>query len=521
MSSEIAPPASRPSLLRALRHHVALVALLIVAGALVGWLLAAAQPATYTSTADVLVNPTVGNPFAPAPSSVRQDELTSLETEAQVARSAEVMRKVSVDNPSLDPRQLQGASDVAIPPNTQILELTITLTGSEAVQQVTNSWAASYLENRDQRAADVNAERVARVESQTQRVVTDLRAATTAAQRGSDSERLFQTELASALRNELVSLRAQRSYLENSESPAGSIISPASPAKRTGTLTPFLMVAGGVLVGLVVACLIAAVLERLAGVVRSASEVEATGLPVLAAVPHGGWRARVRRGSGREAVEATIRRLRARVLALDPSPEIIAVAPAGAGAPDVAVVEAVAESFAKAGHRVVLVRADGPSSTRGLEVEERGLSEVLLHDRLDVHEMLQPSVEPLLCLLPWGSGPPSSDLVAADRLRAALMPLVEAGHLVILQSTGVDSAEGEAVVGAADLGVVVVRPGRTRARGLRELAEHRATGATALAALVIDSRRLSGRGRHTSDSVFPVPDMDDAVARDPADHVRR
>ena len=44
-------------------------------------------PTTYTSTARVLVNPSVGNPFVPTPASVRQDELTSLETEAQVVRS--------------------------------------------------------------------------------------------------------------------------------------------------------------------------------------------------------------------------------------------------------------------------------------------------------------------------------------------------------------------------------------------------------------------------------------------------
>ena len=47
----------------------------------------------------MLVNPSVGNPFAPTPASVRQDELTSLETEAQVARSAEVLGAVAAPEP--------------------------------------------------------------------------------------------------------------------------------------------------------------------------------------------------------------------------------------------------------------------------------------------------------------------------------------------------------------------------------------------------------------------------------------
>ena len=267
------------------------------------------------------------------------------------------------------------------------------------------------------------------------------------------------------------------------------------------------------LAGLVLGCLIAVALERFAGVVRSAPEVEEAGLPVIAAVPARGWGARLRRTSPTEAVETTIRRLRAKILDLDPSPQIIAVAPAGTGAPDPVAAETVAQSFAKAGHRVVLVRADGPPTTSGLEVERRGLAEALLHERLDVHEMLQPSVEPLLCLLPWGLSPQTSELLVADRLRSALRPLVEAGHLIVLQAPGVDSAEGEAVVGAADLGLVVVTTGRTRARDVVQLASHRTSTSTALAAFVVEPRSMKRHGRHVSAEVVAEPDREDSVVR--------
>ena len=83
-------------------------------------------------------------------------------------------------------------------------------------------------------------------------------------------------------------------------------------------------------------------------------------------------------------------------------------------------------------------------------------------------DLLQPSVEPLLCLLrDGGFTAQSRELLVADRLRAVLSPLIEAGHLVVIQSPGIDTAEGEAFLGAADLGLVVVTMGRTRPRERR------------------------------------------------------
>ena len=106
-----------------------------------------------------------------------------------------------------------------MPPNTQILEITYSASDPVVAQQVADAVANAYLANRDRRFDEVNAARIERVETRTLTVVTDLRAATAAAQTGTAAERLFQEQLADALRNELVSLRAQRTALENSESP--------------------------------------------------------------------------------------------------------------------------------------------------------------------------------------------------------------------------------------------------------------------------------------------------------------
>ena len=104
-------------------------------------------------------------------------------------------------------------------------------------------------------------------------------------------------------------------------------------------------------------------------------------------------------------------------------------------------------------------------------------------------------------------------LLVADRLRSALRPLVEAGHLIVLQAPGVDSAEGEAVVGAADLGLVVVTTGRTRARDVVQLASHRTSTSTPLAAFVVEPRSMKRHGRHVSAEVVAEPDHEDSVTR--------
>src|SRR6187551_1793501 len=120
MPSDLQRTAARPvSTRRAVRHHLVLVIACLLLGAAAAYLYAGAQSTAYTSSTRILVNPSVGNPFVPTPSSVRQDELTSLETEAQVVSSDEVLEVVAAGYPAVTLRQLQRNVQVTIPPNTQ------------------------------------------------------------------------------------------------------------------------------------------------------------------------------------------------------------------------------------------------------------------------------------------------------------------------------------------------------------------------------------------------------------------
>ena len=129
-------------------------------------------------------------------------------------------------------------------------------------------------------------------------------------------------------------------------------------------------------------------------------------------------------------------------------------------------------------------------------MDDRGLAQALLYERLNVLDLLQPTVEPLLSLLSDGGFTSRSrELLVSDRVRSVLAPLIEAGHLVVIQAPGLDSAEGEAFLGAADLGVVVVHRGRTRLRALDPIAKLIRTGDHTVAALVLGQRGVSQRSR--------------------------
>jgi len=513
MSEATTPSTGHTSTAHAVLRHLGWVLAFVILGTLGGWWYAGTAANTYTSTASVLVNPTAGNPFVPSPSSVRQNELTSLETEAQVMRSTEVVGAAVEGHPGWTVSQVQKALDVVVPPNTQILQVSYTSKDRDQAQEVTQAVADSYLANREARYDALTAERITRVEQRTKDVVAELEKHRAASldESLSAAERSFEADLAEASRNELVSLRAQRTALDNSEAPSGEVIAPASRARSNAGLTALAMPIGGALAGLALGALIAVLLERWRGRIRTAHDVELQGLPVLAGVPHHGPTGRLRghRSTGEE-LDTTVRRLRATILDLEPRPDVITVAPAGSRRTgDPAAAETIAQSFAKAGHSVVLVRADLGPSSEGPGIEELdGLSQMLVYERLSPLDLLQPTAEPLLSVLPSGGFTAQSrELLLADRLRSVLAPLIEAGHLVVVQSAGIDSPEGEAATGASDLSILVVNQGRTRAKAVAQVARLVRRTGTSLGVFVV--------GRH---SVRPdlARGSEDGVASKPA-----
>ena len=103
-----------------------------------------------------------------------------------------------------------------------------------------------------------------------------------------------------------------------------------------------------------------------------------------------------------------------------------------------------------------------------------------------------------------------------DRVRAVLAPLVDAGNLVVLQAPGITCVEGEAIVGAADLGVVVVTMRQTRPAEVEQAAGQLDKRSPLLATLVIGHRDTAPRLRLATGEVRSGTAQEEAVAREQA-----
>jgi len=149
----------------------------------------------------------------------------------------------------------------------------------------------------------------------------------------------------------------------------------------------------------------------------------------------------------------------------------------------------------------VLVRPEQRQAAEDLAVDEGGLAQLLLHERLDVHDVLRPSVEPLASVLDGGTFTPESrELLTADRLRAVLSPLVEEGNIVVVHVPDLESVDGDAFMGASDLNVVVVTTSRTRRRRIEQIVREAQERGSATVALVVGRGDLAHRSRPTRES---------------------
>jgi capsular polysaccharide biosynthesis protein len=473
---------------RAVRHHVALVLLLVVLGAVAGACAAWLRPVSYSSSAHVLVNPTEGNAYAP---SGRNDELVSLETEAQLVRSDDVLDNAAAQTDADDSgTELESGLQVTVPTNTQIIEVTFTSSDPDAAQATAQAIADAYLEVRRERAEELVAERVESIDDQTQEVLDNLRRATEASQRGSDENRAFQGRLADALSGELVSLRTQRTALESTPLQPGSIYSPATePTGESLTLTAAL-VAGGALLGLLLGLALALLREHRLGLVRSERDITRAGLPVVTSLPRLSTAARKRdTGPTQQALGEGTHRLRSFVLEHSRRPAAISVH--GDGPPQFTrgIAHALAASLARAGYTVVVVDATGRASSRTAgSVATAGFADLLRSPDKTPGALVVPCAEPRLGVLPAGADPSDvADLMVPERLSTAVAQLKRGNEFVVIHGPALTTSHGKALADACDVEITVLTAGDSKLSDVRRIASEtggtpRVVGTTLIAA---------------------------------------
>jgi capsular exopolysaccharide synthesis family protein len=372
------------------------------------FLLTARQTPSYSSTAQVMVEPRIFPGTSPA-------QEADMPTEQAVATSS-VVTSIAAQALGISPAEMTNGLSVSVPVDAKVLDVTYSYRAAKEAQRRAGALAQAYVDYLNRQGIR---------------------------QPGS------------------VYLRPPPSGLVTA-----SVISPATLA--TGPSSPNftlnLIVAG--VVGLALGLGTAVLRDRTDRRVRGTADLAVhTDLPVLGVVPALGRRRKQGLGSNRPLPSAreAYRYLRARIqqTLLPDSRGTLLVTSATAGEGKTTTARSLAEVFAASGTKVILVegdlRGDDLTEQMNLTPGQTGLTAVLA-ERLPVSSALQQTGVPGLLLLARGPEVPApGDLLAGGGLHRVLQELLELADLVIIDSAPILSrADTVSWLRVADATLLVV-----------------------------------------------------------------
>lgn len=366
---------------------------LVVVGVLVGLLGALgalfALPKTYTSTASVMV---VSTGEEGAVAGGRTNTPVNLDTEAQIVQST-VVSQLALDGMA-DPvetstRALVKHVTVTVPPNTSVLNIAFSATTRDAARDGANAYANAYLENRKtvaERRVETQATtaetQIGVLERQINRIDRELSALPpdSPARVGPNVRREMLASQVSNLSSTLVGL-------QSSGITPGEVITEAQVPLGPSSPNTTILLASGVLAGLLLGLLAGYVVDRLDRRVRDRRTLDSLGVDALAS----GLELTPSLGSLSEVSTEGMRQVRNGLMVRLPAqhPSVL-VASTSDGVAGSLVALHLAEKIARSGLKTLLLSAN---SARCLVSEtfevahRRGLSE-LLRGRAGVSEAL-------------------------------------------------------------------------------------------------------------------------------------
>lgn len=434
---------------RAPRRRRAAVVVVLLTALVTGGLGAAVgawQSRGATATAVVLVAPLEGNPFSPEG---QGEELVNLESEAQLVRSENVATLVARDlGQAVDVSDLLAGVSVAVPVNTQILEINYTAGSGAVAASRAQAFAEQFLSYRQERTENLTAGRRSRVLTQVEeetRRLNRLVASLDDAQ--SPSEQTLLAGRVEALSAQIAELRGQLAELSVGSIDPGQVVTPAT-APTGGSPLVLLGGIGGLLVGLVGGVSLVVARGWLSGGLRRPEEVTTLGLPVAARVPveelYPGYEGE------------SLRLLRAAVLArLTPGAQgtcvVVARTTSVTGEDPAPLTLALAHAAARSAVPTVLIDLTGAATTGP------GLLEVL-RGRADLDAALAAPAEHLEVLAVGADDAALDDLVVAPAMRRVLRGCTARAELVLVATPPLDTPTGRALLEMADALVAEVRP---------------------------------------------------------------
>ncbi len=452
--------------------------LIVVGGAALGLVGAlaylAVAPKSYVATAAVYVTLTgaeVGNGIQ---GNRTGNGHVDLDTEAQVLTSGTVATLAGhMMHSSLSPSELAGEITAAVPPNSQILDITCTASTATGAATCANDFAAAYLQNRRTSAAAALGARIQGLQgkiSSLQKSAAKLQTAISglsakSATRLSDQATVAGTKArVHSLSGQVTKLTGQAANVQG-----GHVITSATPPGRPDRPDRSLVVPSGLAAGLILGLIVPFIWERRTWRLYGAGDVERLlGLPVVLSLSQNAFGRRVSLASPRSRTGRAFTELAHTVAgSLGEGSHVVLVAGTTAG-PGTSVVAAnLAAALARTRGDAVLVCGDLRDSVApemfGL-ADGHGLAEVIAGLATVSDVVSGPPGLPGLWVIPPGSDTSLAEYQPQyDTAKALTSQLRRDARFVVIEAqAGDEGADSFALAEFADAAVLVLEAERVR-----------------------------------------------------------
>jgi capsular polysaccharide biosynthesis protein len=288
-ASERVEPAELTDYVGVLRRRWLIIVGLTLVGiaASVGYVRVA--PKSYTATAGVEVNPTAVNNTQQQAGAAKAD--VNMDNEAQLAQSATVATiAAKLLRSPLTPTTLSSHVSVAVPPNSQLLEISCSASTAADAARCANAFAAAYLQNRTATAtSQINSE-LAQLNTEAKSLLSQIAALKIKLNSlpSNDPSAAGDSALSAEDSAKLHTLASQEATLqaELGSSTASYVATKAIPPPRPSSPSKKLVLPSGTIVGLLLGLMIAVFVDRRDKLIRGISYLDRQlDLPVLLDMP--------------------------------------------------------------------------------------------------------------------------------------------------------------------------------------------------------------------------------------------
>jgi succinoglycan biosynthesis transport protein ExoP len=489
-------------------RRLPIVALLLVIGAGLGYLASTQQPATYTATATVLVQPAAGNPYAPGD---RGQNLANLGTEAQLVSSdavAQLAKTALRSNASV--AALVEQLSVNNPPNSQVIEIGYSDITPVAARNGANAFANAYLVARERRAAQS-------VQAQINNLTNALKANQSALQRnvnalsktaaGTPARALAQQRVDAATA-EASKLESQISDLRLFQGDPGQVLSPATVPTGAAGLPGWIMPVAGAGLGLLLGLVFAIWRSLNDRKLRTPDDVKALGYPVLSTVTTTTvTRPELLLSDVNAELPDGARLLRSVLGVTSPDGGAVLLVPASAVESHTTTPLVLAAALARSDQSVTLVDTDGELTEATQLTKLKGLAEVLM-DGAQPYEVAK-EYQPGLRFVAAGLRHTGSvDKLSSPQMRGFLDMLIPGCRWLLVAGPLASAPETLTLADLCTDVVILVSLGHTTTVELQRAAEAVTRGGARLAGIVLDTPEKQGllhRSKHTETAVAETP----------------